>query len=239
MRRSVLLFLTAVLAAGCGTDAAGPSDTSLELLDGATVGPVGFDLAGGRMPDVGIPHLGALRSLPADLALGERQRAAIAALVQRYQQATKADRDLLQAIFNRAQYAAKSGKSREEVRSILAMADPVRRRLAMAEGALRGAIGEVLTAEQKAWLAANQPQRCDPGSFPALSEAQKIQIHGLLRAFEDATRADQMALRTIFAAAEAARQAGATPEEIRAILERTKPILERLEPARRRIHNAI
>ncbi len=73
-----------------------------------------------------------------------------------------------------------------------------------------------------------------------LSAEQRRAIREINEAFRAANQADFRALEAITRSAIAARRAGATPAELRAILEDARPIRERLGPAfqelRREIH---
>jgi len=67
----------------------------------------------------------------------------------------------------------------------------------------------------------------------SLTDAQKAQVKTLADAFTKAHAAQLDSLRTIMEAARAAREAGKTPEEVRAIMETGKPIADALAPARK------
>ena len=105
----------------------------------------------------------------ADLKLSNDQGAKIKALLEAFDQANKADIEALAKIGAEAKAAAAAGKSREEIAAILARGNAIRVRLEAAEKALQTAIENVLTAAQKAWLDANQPKRCEPGSGQSLT----------------------------------------------------------------------
>jgi Spy/CpxP family protein refolding chaperone len=72
-----------------------------------------------------------------------------------------------------------------------------------------------------------------------LTDAQKAAIRELNQAFRVANRADYEALRAITREAMQARRNGATPDEVRAILERSRPVRERLAAAFRELHAKI
>ena len=67
----------------------------------------------------------------------------------------------------------------------------------------------------------------------SLTDAQKGQVRALVEAFNQAHSPQLDSLRTIMEAARAAREAGKTPEEVRAIMETGKPIADELAPARK------
>ncbi len=73
----------------------------------------------------------------------------------------------------------------------------------------------------------------------ALTPEQRTQILALRLAFREANQADLEAMRAVFAEARAAREAGATREEIHAILAAARPIADRLRENVRALHEAI
>ena len=73
----------------------------------------------------------------------------------------------------------------------------------------------------------------------ALTDAQKAEIKGLRDAFAAANAAALAQLKAIFEEARAAKQAGKTREEVRAILVKARPIDEGLRPAVKALHEAV
>ena len=73
----------------------------------------------------------------------------------------------------------------------------------------------------------------------SLTDAQKVQVKALGDAFTKAHSAQLDSLRAIMEAARAAREAGKTPEEIRAIMETGKPISDALAPARKQFSESV
>lgn len=73
----------------------------------------------------------------------------------------------------------------------------------------------------------------------ALSDAQSAQIAALIDEFAAATAADRDALAAIRAEAAAARAAGATDDEVRAILEPGRAIRQQLHEAERGLRHAL
>jgi Spy/CpxP family protein refolding chaperone len=73
----------------------------------------------------------------------------------------------------------------------------------------------------------------------SLTDTQKGQVHTLVEAFTQAHAPQLDSLRTIMEAARAARQAGKTPDEIRAIMQTGKPISDELAPARKEFHDSV
>ena len=73
----------------------------------------------------------------------------------------------------------------------------------------------------------------------SLSDTQKAQVKTLGDAFVAAHKVQLDSLRAIMEAARAARQAGETPEQIRAIMDQGKAINDELAPARKDYHEAV
>jgi Spy/CpxP family protein refolding chaperone len=73
----------------------------------------------------------------------------------------------------------------------------------------------------------------------SLTDAQKVQVKGLADAFTKAHAAQLDSLRAIMELARAARDAGKTPEEVRAIMETGKPISDALAPARKAFSESV
>lgn len=72
-----------------------------------------------------------------------------------------------------------------------------------------------------------------------LTDAQKAQIDALRAAFQTANAANHAALKAIFDEAKAARDAGKTRAEVRAILDRGKPMADQMRAAVQALHTAI
>jgi uncharacterized protein (DUF305 family) len=73
----------------------------------------------------------------------------------------------------------------------------------------------------------------------SLTDNQKAQVRSLSDAFVKAHSAQLDSLKTIGEAARAARQAGQTPEQVRAIMEQGKPIMDALAPAQKEFRETI
>jgi Spy/CpxP family protein refolding chaperone len=67
----------------------------------------------------------------------------------------------------------------------------------------------------------------------SLTDAQKVQVRTLAQAFTSAHAAQLDSLRAIADAARSAREAGQTPNEVRAIMEMGRPINDALAPVRK------
>ena len=73
----------------------------------------------------------------------------------------------------------------------------------------------------------------------SLTDAQKGQVRSLSDAFVKAHAAQLDSLKTIAEAARAAREAGKTPDEVRAIMEQGKPIADALAPAQKEFRETV
>src|SRR5262249_45889875 len=73
----------------------------------------------------------------------------------------------------------------------------------------------------------------------SLSDEQKAQVKSLSDAFVSAHKTQLDSLRAIMDAARAARQAGKTQDEVRAIMDQGKGINDELAPARKDFHEAV
>ena len=72
-----------------------------------------------------------------------------------------------------------------------------------------------------------------------LTDAQKAQIQALVTAFQTANKADLDAMKAAHQAAMAARKAGKTHDEVKAILDAAKPAADRVRAAAEALHAAI
>lgn len=235
MRRTVLIAIAA-LSLACSGESTSPGTTDLSLLEAGAFGTA-LTSAGGY--DAGIYQDRLINALPDELKLTDEQRAKIRALVEAFQQATKADREALGAILREAQQAIAAGKTRAEVGAILAKGNDIRRRLAAAEAKLKADIDAVLTAEQRAWILAHSPKACRADRFPPLTDAQKAQIRALEAAFQEQNRADLAVVKSVIEEAHAAMRAGKSREEVMQILQKAAAAVQRLEAARRTLRENI
>lgn len=109
----------------------------------------------------------------------------------------------------------------------------------------------VMFGEEGASLEGTMGTQSGPGAFDgrtirpqfpdsiALTDEQKEQMLALRIAFRAANQPQLDSLRAVFQAARAARQDGATREEVRAILATGRPIAEALRPKVRALHEAL
>ena len=227
--RHTLLVTGAGLLLAC-SDGLGPSE-----LDGISLVPEFAESMAASMDGAGIGG----NRLPPELALSTEQKAAIAALHEAFKAATGADVAALRAIEAEAKAARQAGKSREEIRAILARGMPILARLHEAFTALQAAIWQVYTPEQQAWIEAHRPVPCGLGGPPPLSDAQVQQIRALQAAFIEEVKADLALIKQVVADARVAAQAGATREEIAEILHQADAARARVREAERRLQQAI
>jgi Spy/CpxP family protein refolding chaperone len=235
MRRT-LLIAVAALSLACSGESTSPGTTDLSLFEAGAFGTA-LTSAGGY--DAGIYQDRLINALPDELKLTDAQKAQIRALVEAFQQATRADREALLVILHEAKRAIAAGKSRAEVGAILAKGDDIRRRLAAAEAKLKSDIDAVLTPEQRAWIEAHSPKACRANMFPPLTDAQKAQIRALEVAFQQQNSADLALVKSVLEEAQAAMRAGKSREEIAAILKKGAEAIQRLEAARKTLREQI
>ena len=235
MRRLALFAAAAFTLAACSNETTSPGSDLATIGSGSYGGAL--TLAGGYDADIYQNRL--INALPDSLRLTSEQSAKIKALIEAFQQATKADREALGAILREAKQAMEQKKPRSEVEAILAKGTELRKRLAEAEAKLKSDIDAVLTAEQRAWLAAHAPKTCRPDQFPPLTDAQKAQIRSFEAAFRENNKVDLEAVKAIFEEAQAAIQAGKTREEVAKILEKAIAPMTRLEFARKQLRDQI
>jgi Spy/CpxP family protein refolding chaperone len=177
--------------------------------------------------------------LPEELQLTADQKAEIAALHDAFKAEHEDELASLREIEQQIRQLRRSRGSREEVQALHAEAREILEGLADAFAALQDAIWNVYTAEQKAWIEAHKPKVCDRNGPPQLTEVQIAEIRALKQAFVEAVADELAAIKAAHQEARAAKQAGASAEEIRAILEGVKDEMAAVREAEIRLHNAI
>lgn len=232
MRRMLFALIAAVGLAAC-EETVGPSGDTRLLDDAAVLAYGGMDMA-----DPGSHFIARLHRLPDNLKLSAAQETQIKALIAAFGHAVKADLEALHAIHHEARAAKAAGKTEVEIRAIFAKGDAIRARLHAAEAKLHADIDAVLTADQRAWLASPAARPCQAENV-RLTDAQKTQITALIAAFETANRADLDAIKAVHAEARAAHQAGATREQIKAILDKASAAMQRVHAAQHALQAAI
>ena len=236
MRTFALIAAAVFSLAACSNDTTSPQSGDFTIADAGAFGTA-LTVAGGYDAETYQNRL--INGLPDELRLTDDQRAQIRALVDAFQQSTKADREALGAILREAHQAIEAKKSRTEVQAILARGDDIRRRLSAAEAKLKSDIDAVLTPEQRAWIAAHSPRACRADQFPPLTDAQKAQIKSLETAFQTANKADLDAVKAVLDEAQAAIRAGKSRDEVAAILQKAIAPMTRLVTARKTLREQI
>lgn len=219
-----------LLLVGCASQTTGPTDS-----DSLTLVP---DFANSSAAEVDAAGIGGAR-FPDAIALTAEQKAAIAALHQAFRTATAADIEALHAIEAQARAAHRAGQSREEIGAILEQARPILERLHQAFAQLQADIWQVYTPEQRAWIEAHRPPKCGPGGPPVLSDEQKQQIHALQEAFMAQVREAIEFIKQVVEQAHQAARAGASREEIEAILHQADGVRHELRQAERKLQEDI
>lgn len=161
MRILALAFVASSLAA-CANDVTAPTvqpTPSNSLVATADSGARwGFGRRGFGM---GLGAMFAARRLPDNLKLTDAQKSQIKSLVSAYRTTHRDDLQAMASVGKQAFAARRSGvqMSVEERRALFAQTAPARQRLAAANKQLRADIEQVLTSEQRSWLASHRPQR--------------------------------------------------------------------------------
>lgn len=233
MRKTLVVLLAAFTLGACAEDTVAPETESVLLNDAAQLAFGAMDMA-----DPGSRFMARLNSLPDAIKLTPEQAAEIRALIAAFADATGADKQALAAILQEARAAKQAGATVEEIRAILARGHEIRVRLLEAERQLRADILAVLTPEQIAWIFRHHDRLCSPENV-GLTDEQKTQITALVVAFEIANHADLEAIKAVFEEARAARQNGASREEIAAILAQAREPMQRIREAQAVLEAAI
>ncbi len=157
--RTMLLLLVAGSVAACANEVTAPTvpapENSLSASNGAP-GPWGFGRHGFGMMGGGFMFA---RRLPANLQLTDAQRTQIKTLMTAYRSAHQQDLQSLSAIGKQARAARVAGQpmSVDQRRALFSQSAPARQRLMTANKQLAADVQQVLTSDQKAWLAAHRP----------------------------------------------------------------------------------
>lgn len=217
----------------CSTDPVAPNDL---LPDITTDLYSDFEISSAAVIDGG--GIGGAR-LPEALQLTAEQKAAITALHEAFKQDHADELAALKEIEDDIKALRRSGGSREEVGALLAQAAGILRGLHDDFAALQDAIWALYTAEQKAWIEAHKPKVCDRRGPPQLTEQQIAQIRTLKAAFAEAVADELAAIKAAHESARAAKQSGATAEEVRAILASVQDEMQAVREAEKRLQDAI
>ncbi|MGH9786380.1 MAG: Spy/CpxP family protein refolding chaperone [Terriglobia bacterium] len=221
--------------AACSTETVAPSELALLDADALDLVP-DYAISSAAVIDGG--GIGGAR-LPAELQLTTEQKAAIAALHDAFMAENGDEVAALRQIEQQLRELRRSGGSREAAMALLADAHAIREGLADEFEALQDAIWAIYTAEQKAWIESHKPQVCDRNGPPRLTDEQIAEIRALKQAFVEAVADELAAIKAAHQEARAAKEAGASAEEIRAILATVKDEMEAVRQAEQRLHDAI
>lgn len=237
MRRTFLAAVAIGLVglAACSTETVAPDD--LALMDGDAIDLVP-DYVVSSAAEIDGAGIGGAR-LPDELKLTADQKAAIAALHEAFMQENADEVAALRALERRIRELRRSGASREEIRPLLAEAREIVAGLAEEFAALQEAIWAIYTPEQRAWIESHKPKVCDRNGPPQLTAEQVAKIRALREAFQESIADEIAAIKAANQEARAAHQAGASAEEIRAILATVKDEMEAVRQAEQRLMNAI
>jgi Spy/CpxP family protein refolding chaperone len=224
MKKLAFCLILLLGPAACGQDSTAPQPFDTATFGDAT--DLAFDASFAGDPRV--RFLPFVFRLPDHLKLSAEQEASIRALLQQFATDTRSDHEALAAILKEARAARQAGKTIEEVRAILQRGEPIRLRLVAAEQKLRSDLLALLTAEQRAWIESQGRNRCES---VALTDAQRTEISALYATFQQDHSADLETIRTTLTRARAAHLAGASREEIHAILLEAQPAMQRITAA--------
>jgi hypothetical protein len=233
--RGMAVVLAVAVATACSTDVTAPmeDEVAATLAEMASLA-YGVTQVGDAGPGAGLMER--LAQLPAEIALSSEQLAQITAHIDAFVAATAADRAALLALREEAAAARAAGASKEEVQAIMEPGQAIRRQLHEAERALVQAIIGTLTQAQRAWLMNRPPPQPRPC---ALTEAQRAEISTLRAAYEADNATDIATVRSTHERAVAAKEAGASRQEVAAIVAEGRAALERLKAARAELHEAV
>lgn len=235
MKRLACLIALATLAA-CSSESTAPVAT--ESLDDLSVELVQqYDAtAASALDRAGIGG----SEFPDSLKLTAEQKAQIQALHDAYKAANQADLAALRAIEAEVHAAIKAGKSREQVKAILAKAEPILARLATAMAKLQRDIWAVYTPAQQAWInGKGRGDTCSRDVLKSLSAEQTRKIAELKAAFAESVKGHLETIKKVHEEARAAAQSGATREQVAAILRKADAAMEAIKQAERRLAASI
>lgn len=220
----------------CSTEPVAPVDQSLFLNDDMTELVPDYAVSSAAVIDGA--GIGGAR-LPDSLALTAEQKAAIEELHEAFAKDHADEVAALRAIEQQIKQLRRSGGSREEVHALIEKARPIMQGLADDFAALQKAIWEIYTPAQRAWIEAHKPKVCDRSGPPQLTDEQIAKIRALKQAFQESMADEIAAIQAAHKKARDAKAAGASAEEIRAILATVQDEMEALKQAERRLEQAI
>lgn len=233
MRLLTAAFASVLALGACHSDPSGPpSPDETDIIDLVP------DYAISPAAEIDGAGVGA-SMLPENLRLTAEQKAQIAALHEAFMQDIADEVAALREIERQLRELRRNGGTRAERLALLDAAREILDELADRFQQLQEDIWAVYTPEQQAWIEAHRPRVCGPDGPPRLTEAQIAEIRALRAAFHQAVADDLAFIKQVHQQARAAHQAGATREEIQAILDTAKPALDRIRAAERQLQQDI
>ncbi len=178
---------------------------------------------------------------PADLKLTAEQKAKIQALHDAFQKNHESDLTALKAVEQEVKAAVAAGKSRADIAAIITKAQPIMLRLAAAFAQLQRDVWAIYTPAQQAWITAKGrgEAACRPDVISQLTADQITKIRSLKAAFGEAVKGDLETIRKVNEEARAAKQGGASREEVAKILAKADAAMTALAAAEKRLASAI
>ena len=161
--RGVLVLLAAAAVTACANDMTSPT---VQPQPSNSIAAANDSSGGWRFGRHGAMGMFMTRRLPANLQLTETQRAQIRTLMASFHGANQQDltavRTSMRAAMRQARAARTAGKrlSIDQRRALFEQSRPAQQRLMTARRQLASQIQNVLTADQRAWLAAHRPAPC-------------------------------------------------------------------------------
>ena len=219
----------------CSTEPVAPEDQLLLPEDASELVP---DYAISSAAVVDGAGIGAAR-LPDELQLTAEQKAAIAALHDAFQAENADEVAALRQIEQQIREKRRAGAPREEIHALYEQARPILENLATDFSKLQQDIWAIYTDAQRAWIEEHKPKVCDRFGPPRLTDEQIAQIRALKQAFAEAMADEFAAIKEAHQKAREAKAAGASAEEIRAILATVKDEMEAIRQAEQRLEQAI
>lgn len=219
----------------CSTEPVAPNDQLLLPEDSSELVP---DYALSSAAVVDGAGIGAAR-LPDELQLTAEQKAAIAALHDAFQADHADEVAALRAIEEQIKQKRRAGAPREEIHALFEQARPILEGLAADFAKLQEDIWAIYTDAQRAWIEAHKPKVCDRLGPPRLTDEQIAKIRSLKQAFQESIQDELAAIKEAHQKAREAKAAGASAEEIRAILATVKDEMEAIREAEKRLEQAI
>jgi Spy/CpxP family protein refolding chaperone len=217
----------------CSTEPVAPDDQLLIAEDSNELVP---DYAISSAAVIDGAGIGAAR-LPDDLQLTAEQKAAIAALHEAFQAEHADEVAALRALEEQIKAKRRAGAPREEIHALYEQARPILEGLAADFAKLQEDIWAVYTPAQREWIESHKPKVCVRP--PRLTDEQIAKIRALQQAFHESIKDELAAIKEAHQKAREAKAAGASAEEIRAILATVKDEMEAIREAEKRLEQAI